>query len=109
LAASAGYLLNNIGPGTDSRYASAEQTYSPSEAPGIDVQANFSRTGAYAQYDWRDNPDGPRRGGNYFAQFSDYRDRTLGISNFQRLDMEAQQYVSFFNQRSEEHTSELQS
>ena len=58
------------------------------------MQSNFLRTGAFAQYDWRDNPDGPRRGGNYFAQFSDYRDRTFGLSNFRRLDMEAQQYVS---------------
>ncbi len=99
IGSSAGYLFNNIGPGTDQRYASAEQTYSAAQAPGIDVQSNYSRTGAFAQYDWRDNPDGPRRGGNYFAQFNDYRDRTLGLRNFQRLDLEAQQYVSVLNQR----------
>lgn len=63
------------------------------------MQANFLRTGAFAQYDWRDNPDGPRRGGNYFAQFSDYRDRTLGASSFGRLDPEAQQYIPVFNER----------
>jgi outer membrane protein assembly factor BamA len=99
LAGSAGYVWNNIGPGTDSRYVSAERIYSPAAAPGIDVQSDFLRTGGYAQYDWRDNPDGPRRGGNYFAQFSDYRDRTFGFSNFRRLDLEAQQYVSVLNQR----------
>ena len=89
---SAGYLFNNIGPGTDSRYASAESVYSPAQAPGIDRQENFARTGAFVQYDWRDNPGGPRRGGNYFAQFSNYH-------RFQRLDLEAQQYVSVLNQR----------
>jgi outer membrane protein assembly factor BamA len=99
LAASAGYLFNNVGPGTDSRYASADQTYSPAQAPGIDVQSNYLRVGGFAQYDWRDNASGPRRGGNYFAQFSDYRDRTFGLSNFRRLDVEAQQYVSVLNQR----------
>jgi outer membrane protein assembly factor BamA len=99
IGSSVGYLLNNIGPGTDDRYASSERVYSAAQAPGIDVQSNFLRTGAFAQYDWRDNPDGPRRGGNYFAQFSDYRDRTLGLSDFRRLDMEAQQYVSVLNQK----------
>jgi len=99
LGATAGYLLNNVGPGTDSRYAPAEQVYSPEQAPGIDVQSNYLRTGGFAQYDWRDNPDGTRRGGNYFAQFSDYRDRSFGLSNFRRLDMEAQQFVSVLNHR----------
>jgi hypothetical protein len=96
---SAGYLFNNIGSGTDARYASAETVYNSYQAPGIDVQSNFLRTGAFAQYDWRDNPDGPRRGGSYFAQFSDFRDRTLSTYNFRRLDMELQQYVSVLNQR----------
>ncbi len=96
---SAGYLFNNIGSGTDSRYVSAERIYTPLQAPGIDFQSNFLRTGAFAQYDWRDNPDGPRRGGNYFAQFGDYRDRTFGAANFRRLDIEAQQYLSVLNQR----------
>jgi hypothetical protein len=99
VGSSAGYVFNNIGPGTDHRYASSEQVYSAVQAPGIDMQSNFSRAGVFAQYDWRDNPDGPRRGGNYFAQFNDYRDRTLGIGNYQRLDMEAQQFVSILNQR----------
>ncbi len=99
LGSSAGYLFNNIGAGTDSRYASAESIYSAAQAPGIDVQANYSRVGGFAQYDWRDNPGGPRRGGNYFAQFSDYRDRTFGLANFRRLDLEAQQFISVLNQR----------
>ena len=99
LGTSAGYLFNNVGHGTDSRYASAERVYSPWQAPGIDAQSNFVRTGTLAQYDWRDKPGGPRRGGNYFAQFSDYRDRTFGQGDFQRLDVEAQQYVPVLNQR----------
>ena len=97
--ASAGYLLNNIGPGTDSRYASTELVYAPAQSPGIDHQVNFLRTGGFVQYDWRDNPGGPRRGGNYFAQFGDYRDRTLGLADFRRLDIEGQQYFSLLNQR----------
>ena len=97
-AGSAGYLLNNIGPGSDSRFASAETVYAASQAPGIDRQTSYFRSGGFVQFDWRD-PDGPRRGGNYFAQFNDYRDRSLGTGSFQRLDIEAQQYVSALNQR----------
>lgn len=99
VASSAGYLLNNVGEGADPRYASADRVYSPTQAPGINAQANYLRAGAFAQYDWRDNPGGPRRGGNYFVQFHDYRDRTLGTGSFSRLDLEGQQYVSVLNQR----------
>jgi outer membrane protein assembly factor BamA len=99
IGASAGYLFNNVGPGQDSRFASADETYTPAQAPGINFQSNFLRTGGFAQYDWRDNPDGPRHGGNYFAQIHDYRDRTFGLSDFRRLDLEAQQYIPVLNQR----------
>jgi hypothetical protein len=99
LGSSVGYVFNNVGHGTDPRLASTESTYSPAQAVGIDQQANFFRTGGYAHFDWRDNPGGPRRGGSYLAQFSDYRDRSLGVSNFQRVDLEAQQYLSVLNSR----------
>jgi outer membrane protein assembly factor BamA len=93
---SVGYLFNNIGSGNDRRFISAEQIYS---APGIDKQANFLRTGAFVQYDYRDFAPGPRAGGNYIAQLHRYTDRTLGTHDFHRLDLEAQQYIPFFNKR----------
>lgn len=99
IGTSGGYVFNNVSHGTDSRFASTETVYSPAQAVGIDAQANFLRTAVFAQYDWRDNPDGPRRGGNYFAQFSDYRDRTLATYDFRRLDLEAQQYIPVLNDR----------
>src|SRR4030095_8950138 len=96
---SAGYLFNNIGPGSDPRLASAEDVYSPAQAPGIDRQTNFLRIGAFAPYDWRDNPGGPRRGGNYMIRFSDFFDRSYGVSDFHRLDLEVQQFIPVLNQR----------
>jgi len=92
IGASGGYLFNNVGPGTDERYASSEGVYTPAQAPGIDVQRNFTRIGTFAQYDWRDDPGGARRGGNYFAQFSDY-------CSFRRLHLEAQQFIPVLNER----------
>lgn len=99
LAATAGYMLVNVGPGTDERYVSSEQIFTPSEAVGIDDQADFFRSGFYAQYDYRDNAGGPRSGGNYFVEYNNFSDRTLGLHDFERLDIEVQQYVPFFNKR----------
>jgi outer membrane protein assembly factor BamA len=92
----AGYLFNNVGRGTDARFVSSEEIYS---VPGFDTQSNFSRVGAFVQYDYRDFAPGPRSGGNYVAQFHHFTDRTLGRFSFHRLDLEAQQYVPLFNKR----------
>ena len=96
---SLGYLLVNVGPGTDERFVSSDKVFSPSQTVGIDQQANFFRQDLFAQYDYRDNPGGPRSGGNYTLEYSNYRDRTRGLHDFQRLDMHLQQYLSFFNKR----------
>jgi outer membrane protein assembly factor BamA len=92
----AGYLFNNVGRGTDSRFVSSEEVYS---VPGFDAQSNFARVGAFVQYDSRDFAPGPRSGGNYVAQVHRFSDRTFGRFDFHRLDLEAQQYVPLFNKR----------
>lgn len=93
---SVGYLLVNVGPGTDLRFVSTEKAFTP---VGIDRQANFLRHGVFIQYDYRDHPGGPRSGGNYIAAYSQYRDRTLDVHNFDRLELELRQYLPFFNER----------
>ena len=92
----AGYLFNNVGHGTDIRFISSEQIYS---VPGFDAQSNFSRTAAFVQYDYRDFAAGPRSGGIIFAQYHRFSDRTLGRFDFNRLDLEAQQYPLFNKRR----------
>ena len=99
VAGSAGYVWNNVGPGTNRQWASTEQVFTPAEAVGVDRQTDFFRYGGFAQFDYRDNPGGPRRGGYYLAQFSRYEDRKLKLHDFNRLDVELQQYVPFFNER----------
>lgn len=89
----------NAGPGDNRRLASAEMVYTPQQAPGIDRQTDFWRTGASVQWDTRDTPGGPRRGGNYIASFDYYKDRFLRRHSFRRVEAEAQQYVPFFNLR----------
>jgi hypothetical protein len=96
---SVGYLLVNVGPGTDKRFVSAERVFPAAETVGIDQQADFLRHGFFAQYDYRDIPGGPRSGGNYIVEYSDYSDRTLGRHDFRRLDLHLQQFLGFFNGR----------
>ncbi|MBM3776441.1 MAG: hypothetical protein FJW37_14955 [Acidobacteria bacterium] len=93
------YLGINVGPGQDDRFASTEQVYSPLNTPGLRQQSNFLAGGAFAQYDHRDNPGGPRRGGNYLLEWTSYSDRDLGRHSFGVLHLELQQYIPFFNER----------
>jgi len=99
LGLSGGYLFVNVGPGTDSRFASADKVFTPAQTPGIDRQANFVRYGAFVLFDYRDRPGGPRHGGSYLAQFDRYVDQSLALHNFERLQVDLQQYVPFFNER----------
>lgn len=97
LGASVGGLWVNVASGSDSRFAKAEQLYSPVIAPGIDRQTNFWRNSVFAQLDYRDDPFGPKAGGNYVFQIGWYRDRRFGAYSFRRADLDFQQYIPFFN------------
>jgi len=91
----AGYLFTNVGPGADSRFASAETVF-PND-PGMRQQTNFLRDGVFAQWDYRDNPLGPKHGGNYVMQYTWYRDNRFDAYGFRRLDIDLQQYIGFLN------------
>jgi outer membrane protein assembly factor BamA len=88
------YLWINVGPGADPRFISTEKQY---RVPGIDQQTDYLRYGLFAQYDYRDNPGGPKSGGNYVLQYSWFDDRKLNAQNFRRMDIDLQQYIGMFN------------
>jgi hypothetical protein len=92
-------LLLNIGPGRDSRFPSAEEVYGPGEAPGIDTQPNYLFGGPFVQYDWRDRPGLPARGGSYRLQWSQAWDRSGGATSFDRLTGSAEHYIPFRNEK----------
>ena len=99
LGVTGGYLQVNTGPGTRPGIASIEEVFTPETTPGLDRQSDFLRGGGFIQFDNRDNPGGPRSGGNYLASFTYYDDRILARHNFRHLQLEAQQYIPFFNSR----------
>ncbi len=93
------YLMENVSHGRDDDFASTDQIFSERTTPGLQYQSNFLQGGGFVQYDWRDNPGGPRRGGNYLAEFSDFSDVRRHAYSFDELHLEVQQYIGFFNQR----------
>jgi outer membrane protein assembly factor BamA len=97
LGGSAGYLAVNVGPGQSEDFPSTELVFSPIVIPGIDHQTDFLRYGPYVELDYLDKPDEPTGGGLYTFEFTWYRDQKLNLHDFQRMDIEAQQYISFFN------------
>lgn len=99
LGVSSGYLWTTLGPGKDLRFASTDQVFTPAEAVGLDARPDFLRLGAFARFDYRDNPGGPRSGGDYLVQYDRYRPRPGLVYEFRRLNVELAQYIPFFNKR----------
>jgi outer membrane protein assembly factor BamA len=98
LGITAGYLTTNTGPGNRDDFPQTQQIFDAAGAPGIVDQSDFLVTGLFAQYDYRDYPSA-RNGGMVAARLTNYDDRTLDRHSFRRLDLEAQQYFSFFQDR----------
>ncbi len=99
LGALGGYLLYNTGHGQDRRFASVEEVYTPAQVPGLDRQTDYLRTGGEIEVDFRDFPAGPKRGGNYFARYSQLMDQQFDRFSFHQIDLRATQYFPFFNDK----------
>lgn len=93
------YLLPNVGRRTDRRFAPTEDVFGPGQAPGILRQSDYLAGGGFVQFDTRDYPGSPRRGGNYLAEYMVWSDREFRIGSFNMLHLEAQQYIPFFNEQ----------
>ncbi len=92
-----GWYFPNIARGQRSGFPSIEDRFTPEETPGLALQADHVRTGVSLQYDNRDLPEGPRAGGNYYAKYSRYRDRTLARFDFNYLDTSIEHYIPYWN------------
>jgi outer membrane protein assembly factor BamA len=97
---SVGVQLPNVGQGRDSRYASTDVQFARNpRVVGLRDEPDFRRTGVFAELDARDNPLGARAGSYVSFRFDDYRGGDDSQVDFQRLDVEVQQYVPLFNKR----------
>jgi hemolysin activation/secretion protein len=62
--------------------------------PGLDTRANFLRSEAFIEVDYRE-PRHPKKGGWYRIDLSHYEDRTAGQFTFNRIDADLRQFIGF--------------
>jgi outer membrane protein assembly factor BamA len=98
LGITAGYLTTNTGPGNRENFPQTQESFDAADVPGLADQSDFLMTGVFAQLDFRDYPSA-RNGGMLEARLTNFDDRTLDRHSFRRLELEAQQYFSFFQTR----------
>ncbi len=94
-----GYVLFNTGPGNDTSDPQLGEFFTDATTPGLTDQTDFLRGGFFVDFDNRDFPGAPRNGGLYSARFLAYSDRDIKQHSHQRLEIDAQQYIPFFNDR----------
>jgi hypothetical protein len=87
------YLSPRIGHGTDSRFASTEEVFSPATTPGLGTRTDFLKVQASAAFDWRDNRSYPHSGGRYEVAVASFDDHDLGQFDFHRIDVHLQHYI----------------
>lgn len=94
LGAGTGALFTNVGAGNNPRLISSELQFNP---PGMREQTNFLRNSVFTQLDLRDDPQAPKRGGNYVFQHSWYQDQGSTQFSFRRMDIDLEQHLPFLN------------
>jgi hypothetical protein len=94
-----GWLETHIGSGTSEWIPSIEQNFGTDAAPAIDKQPRFSQAGAFLEIDYRDEPNNPRSGGRYSAQWISFNDLDFNEYDFGQYDIEVNQYFPFLNER----------
>ena len=88
------YLQPRLGQGQNDDYPDVTETFPPSELPGIDTRADFLRSDAFVEVDYRE-PVNARQGGWYRFDYSHYADRTAGQFTFNRFDADVRQFFGF--------------
>lgn len=92
-----GYLDPSVGSGTDNRMPSTDEVFSPMDVPGLDRQPAFTIVEPFLEFVNADPERNPTIGTKIRATYSRYGDRDLDQFSFQRWDVDAQQYIPFFN------------
>jgi Omp85 superfamily domain len=87
------YLSPRVGSGTDSRFASTEEVFSPETTPGLGTATDFIKVQVSAAFDWRDNPSYPHSGGRYEVAAAKFDDHDRGQFDFYRVDVHLQHYI----------------
>jgi hypothetical protein len=94
-----GYLKTNIGRGTDKRFPSTEDLFSPTDFPELIEQPNYYHADAFFRIDYRDEPRNTHSGGLFELTYKYYDDRKLNLYSFRRFDADVQQFFPFLKKK----------
>lgn len=94
-----GRVAVSLGRGKDSRYPSIEERFTDADAPGLDEQPDFTYVDLFTTLDTRDQPGNARAGSYAGLQWRRYNDLDLDQYNFDRIDLDAQQFLPIFDKK----------
>ena len=94
-----GQLSPSIRSGTDSRFPSIEERFTPAEAPGLLFQPDLRYGDVFAETDYRDEPGNARQGGHYVVTWRKYVDTNLNRFDFRSIDVLLQQFIPIFDKK----------
>jgi hypothetical protein len=93
-----GFLTPRTGAGRGGALPGVDDLFGPAGAPGLGTAADFVRSSAFAEVDYRD-PRNARRGGWYRLEHTQFADRNDGRWSFARTDVDVRQFIGFFADR----------
>ena len=93
------YFRPRLGPGGDNKVPNATQIFDPADLPGYVGQRDFVRVEGFADVHTAAPLMNPRKGGKYRVAVGRYTDRSGNDDGFTRVDVDAQHYLPFFNER----------
>ena len=92
-----GYLDPSIGRGTDKRMPSTDELFSPLDVPGLAQQSTFTMVEPFVEFSTTQPPLNPTSGSRVRLTYARYHDRDLDRFSFQRWEVDARQFIPFFN------------
>ena len=94
-----GWMGVQVGAGTDDRFPSVTDRFNAPTAPGLTEQPDFSYTDLFTTLDTRDQPGNARAGSYVGVLWRRYNDLDLDRYNFDRVDVDAQQFLPIFDKK----------
>jgi outer membrane protein assembly factor BamA len=97
LGLTGGYYQAHTRTSGESGVPPIDEAFTPAELPGFATDTQYMRLGVFAYADSRDSQTGPVSGGLYGMRYREYWDVDRKAFAFRQVEIEAQQYVPYFN------------
>ena len=91
-----GYLHADSSRGHDD-FTPIDELFPPDQIPGFNEDTQFTRIGAFVDFDYRDSKTGPRSGGVLGVRYREYWDIDRRAFAFRQTEYEFQQFIPYFN------------